>query len=246
MARKNTSAYFTENDVFPTKLRELMKETGTSQETLANFIGVTRQSVGYYAQGQSSPDWKGLVKIAEFFKVSLDYLLTDSEIKSSDVGMQAACRYTHLSEDAVNNIKCTKILSDAAALRLENAEPDSDEYNLLVHSNEAEAFRLLDKYMSSSYIKHLGVALAHLDARLSEAKSAFVGAVDKTEDAEQQKIETVWRLSKYEEYMKEIRIAELDLSDCIANFTEHELEVRNTKAKLEIMIDTLRDTLSEY
>ena len=33
MARKNTSAYFTENDVFPTKLRELMKETGTSHET---------------------------------------------------------------------------------------------------------------------------------------------------------------------------------------------------------------------
>lgn len=56
----------------------------------------------------------------------------------------------------------------------------------------------------------------------------------------------IWRLSKCEEYMKEIRIAELDLSDCIANFTEHELEVRNTKAKLEIMIDTLRDTLSEY
>ena len=167
MARKKTSAVYTENDIFPSKLRALMSETGTSQETLANYIGVTRQSVGYYAQGQSSPDWKGLVKIAEFFNVSLDYLMTDSEIKSSDVGMQAACRYTHLSEDAVNNIKCTKILSDAAALRLENAEPDSDEYNLLVHSNEAEAFRLLDKYMSSSYMKHLGVALAHLDARLT-------------------------------------------------------------------------------
>lgn len=246
MARKKTSAVYTENDIFPSKLRALMSETGTSQETLANYIGVTRQSVGYYAQGQSSPDWKGLVKIAEFFKVSLDYLLTNTKIKSADVGMQAACEYTHLSENAVNNIKCTKILSDAAALRLENAEPDTDEYKLLVHSNETEAFRLLDKYMSSSYIKHLGVALAHLDARLTESKNAFVGAVDETEDIEQQKTETVWRLSKCEEYMKEIRIAELDLTDCIVNFTEHELDVRNTKAKLEVMIDSLRDILSEY
>ena len=74
MARKKVNVYESENDIFPVKLRMLMSETGTSQEALANYVGVTRQSIGYYTQGQSSPDWRGLVKIAEFFNVSLDYL----------------------------------------------------------------------------------------------------------------------------------------------------------------------------
>ena len=122
MARKNTSAYFTENDVFPTKLRELIKETGTSQETLANYIGVTRQSVGYYAQGQSSPDWKGLVKIAEFFKVSLDYLLTDYPVESGDMTIRTLCKYTGIGEKAAVNIRAIVTASDAATDRLFDAE----------------------------------------------------------------------------------------------------------------------------
>lgn len=104
MARKKDSAAITEQAIFPTKLRMLMQKHRTTREQLANYLGVTRQSVGYYAQGQSSPDLTAIVKIAKYFNVSTDYLLTETEIESPDANIQTICKNTGLSERSINNI----------------------------------------------------------------------------------------------------------------------------------------------
>lgn len=105
MARKKTPAYVTEQKIFPTRLEQLMKtEPRTSHEELGNAIGVTRQAVGHYVRGQSSPSWEVLNSIADYFSVSTDYLLGRTDIKKADFGLAYIQKYTGLSEIAVDRL----------------------------------------------------------------------------------------------------------------------------------------------
>lgn len=78
-----------------------MKERSVSQEKLANALGVKRQTVSLYKTGQSSPNTEQLYKIASFFGISADWLLGLSETKSQDSNIQHICRYTGLTQAAV-------------------------------------------------------------------------------------------------------------------------------------------------
>ena len=65
---------------FPTRLQMLMNESHTSQQKLADHLGLkNRQSVAGYCSGRSAPDLDSVVKIASFFNVSTDYLLGTSD-----------------------------------------------------------------------------------------------------------------------------------------------------------------------
>ena len=59
---------------FEQRLTELRKEKKISQEDLGAVIGVTRWSILNYEAGKNRPDYEGLMALANYFKVSLDYL----------------------------------------------------------------------------------------------------------------------------------------------------------------------------
>ena len=64
---------------FRERLFNLRRQAGLSQEELANLLGVTRQAVQKWEAGTSRPDMDNLVSLADYFKVSLDYLVTGRE-----------------------------------------------------------------------------------------------------------------------------------------------------------------------
>ena len=113
MATKK-SVLETDQEALPQRLRELMqrksmeimqedpKAKRVSHDALAKYLGVSRQAVGQYTQGRSAPDWKTIVKIAQFFGVTTDYLLGLESERSHD--LHYICYYTGLSEEAVKNI----------------------------------------------------------------------------------------------------------------------------------------------
>ena len=53
------------------------KKNGWSQEDLAEMLDVSRQSVSKWESAQSAPDLQKILKLAELFNVSTDYLLKD-------------------------------------------------------------------------------------------------------------------------------------------------------------------------
>ena len=57
------------------RLKELRLENGLLQKDVAKNIGVSPQSYGYYENEVNQPDPATLIKLANFFKVSIDYLL---------------------------------------------------------------------------------------------------------------------------------------------------------------------------
>ena len=62
---------------FADKLIQLRKANGLSQEDLADSLGVSRQAVSRWEQGNTFPDLPNLQKIVKVFGVSADYLICD-------------------------------------------------------------------------------------------------------------------------------------------------------------------------
>lgn len=59
------------------KIIQLRKQFGWSQENLAEAMNVSRQSVSKWESANSIPDLNKILKLAEIFGVSTDYLLKD-------------------------------------------------------------------------------------------------------------------------------------------------------------------------
>lgn len=83
MPRKRCTTQEGYNASFPARLRKIMEDTKKTQQDVANAIGKTRQAVGYYADGSSSPDWQTLAAIARLFGVSVDWLVGVSEYRTT-------------------------------------------------------------------------------------------------------------------------------------------------------------------
>ena len=60
---------------FGIKLKELRIEKGLSQRKLGELLGFCNQTVSFWETGSREPDLDALIKIADFFEVSVDYLL---------------------------------------------------------------------------------------------------------------------------------------------------------------------------
>lgn len=62
------------------RLRELRKRKGLSQQRLAIELNVAQNSISRYETGEYEADYAMLIKIADYFNVSIDYLLERTDI----------------------------------------------------------------------------------------------------------------------------------------------------------------------
>lgn len=96
----NTDRY---NDILPTKIRELLESSQTTYKALGEAVGVRQQTVSQYASGQTQPTAEVVLKIAEYFNVSVDYLLRGVSSERQDIHEK-----TGLSDKAISLLQRTK------------------------------------------------------------------------------------------------------------------------------------------
>lgn len=101
--------FFDYESKFSTRLRDLLEEKGISKQKLSEEIGVSRQAISQYCDGSTVPNADKFFKIADFFGVSLDYLVGKTESKTTvdtDEGklIRSICDYVGLNERAVRNL----------------------------------------------------------------------------------------------------------------------------------------------
>lgn len=77
------------------RIKNLRKQSGMSQESMGERIGVSRQAITKWENGTGVPDVSNLIAIAELFQVSLDELLSGEkrERKQSDYLFESRTEY---------------------------------------------------------------------------------------------------------------------------------------------------------
>lgn len=61
-------------------LKELRKQNNLSQQKLADILHVSQQSVYKYENNITSPDIETLIRMADYFNTSIDYLVEHTDI----------------------------------------------------------------------------------------------------------------------------------------------------------------------
>lgn len=91
--------------IFAQMLVKLRKDKGISRKKLAEDIGVSSASIGYYENADRAPDIDILVKIADYFNVTCDEMLRG--VKSPDKNIY---KDLWLSDKALNSLRKLKAL----------------------------------------------------------------------------------------------------------------------------------------
>jgi len=61
--------------IISTRIKELRLENNVSRAVLANAVGVDKRTISFWENGINEPKAGYIVKLAQFFGVSADYLL---------------------------------------------------------------------------------------------------------------------------------------------------------------------------
>lgn len=69
-------------------LKLLRDEKGVSQQLLANVIGCSQQSINKYENHNIEPDIDTLIRIADYFETSVDFLIGHTAIRQKIEPMQ--------------------------------------------------------------------------------------------------------------------------------------------------------------
>ena len=60
-------------------LREIRRKKGYNQLKVAMDLNISREALCLYETGKRSPDVEMLLRLSEYFDVSIDYLITGKE-----------------------------------------------------------------------------------------------------------------------------------------------------------------------
>lgn len=84
---------------FGEKVKELRRKKGWTQAQIANEIGVTKSVISFYENKDRSPSPEVLIKFAELFQVSTDYLLGVEKMQDNTIDV------TGLSKDEIESLQ---------------------------------------------------------------------------------------------------------------------------------------------
>jgi transcriptional regulator with XRE-family HTH domain len=70
-------------ELFSERLKALRLEKNITQRVVATYLNITDTAYGFYEQGKNYPNMDVLIKLADYFEVSLDYLVGRSKVRTS-------------------------------------------------------------------------------------------------------------------------------------------------------------------
>lgn len=69
-------------DKFAQRIKELRNEKKQTQKDMAELLGIKLRAYQYYESGTHYPEVPNLIKLADYFGVSTDYLLGRSDSRT--------------------------------------------------------------------------------------------------------------------------------------------------------------------
>ena len=107
-------------EILAQRLVQLREARGVSQQTLADALEITRQSLSLYEKAERTINAELLAKVARYFSVTSDYLLGLSDAQSVDPDVQTAQKVTGLSDSSVRLLMDDENNKEAVELLLQS------------------------------------------------------------------------------------------------------------------------------
>ena len=87
-----------QEEKFTTKLKLLRLERGKTQEEVADELGISRGCLANYETGKRTPDGDMLKKLAKVLGVSVDFMITYSDVRNVTLNEEELKVYTKANE----------------------------------------------------------------------------------------------------------------------------------------------------
>ena len=146
---------------FANHLATCLEENQCSYEKLARETCSVKSSIGNYKACKSEAKIVALVRIAQYFNVSTDYMLGLTEVKATEPTLKSACEYVQLPDEAVKHLHgvdheqhplykviasylITEGTFDKIVLQLENSLIAGRQYEILYGEDTDQRQTLLD------------------------------------------------------------------------------------------------------
>jgi transcriptional regulator with XRE-family HTH domain len=102
---------------FANTLKNLREVNNVTQEQLAEYLKVTRPTIAGYETKSRQPDYERLQKIADYFQVSIDYLIRGmseeklAPVKEKTLDQEVKIAYQNLSLESKQDVLiCIRLL----------------------------------------------------------------------------------------------------------------------------------------
>ena len=94
-----------DNKLFQERLRKLRNERDLSQDDVGQSLNLSGRTIGNYESGKRMPALDTLIKLADFYEVSIDYLLgrTDNRCLNSTTSEMSI--FENLPPEAYEELK---------------------------------------------------------------------------------------------------------------------------------------------
>lgn len=91
--------------MFQDRLRKLRKERNLSQDDLGQSLNLGGRTIGNYESGERLPALDTLVKLADFYEVSIDYLLGRTDNRRLNSTTSEMSIFENLPPEAYEELK---------------------------------------------------------------------------------------------------------------------------------------------
>lgn len=96
------------NKVIGERINTLLAKQSRKQKELAKHLGISDNIISYYVSGTRKPNIEQLIKIANFFSCTVDYLVGLAEVPTTDRDLEFVCDYTGLYNEAIDELQKLK------------------------------------------------------------------------------------------------------------------------------------------
>lgn len=123
--------------MFATRLKELRLKRGLTQKELAQKLNMQNTAISKYELNQRKPDTETLLEIANFFNISIDYLLGNTDKKEpnteNDIPQEYSDKYKVTKKDLKQH---DEVLEHAQAFMMDDKVGEEDKEKLVAVINK--------------------------------------------------------------------------------------------------------------
>lgn len=129
------------------RIRDLLSENKIKHEDFAKKLGISTEAVRLWCAGYARPDVDKIIVIANALKVSTDYLLGKSDVRSPDITDIAISEKLGLSDEAIAFLKITNENAKDWSMKTATSREILSKINfLLKHESKYKIFEAISLY----------------------------------------------------------------------------------------------------